>query len=274
MNWLRLHHEARNDRKLESLNDAEFRVWFNLLVMSSEQPERGVITFDDLELLALEVARGDAELLTRTLDRLVKLRIVESVTGRDRADESFVHFINFEKRQYDKPSDAPSATRERKARQRLRERETGVTEDVSHDGHAMSRDVTPQNREEQIQNREEKRRGEGADALTPLDKSRGSRLPIEWGPSDADWTYAASKGFSPPEIDTMAEKFRNHWTGTPGQRGRKVDWSATWRNWVISDAEKRDTRQPSRASPRTNGRLNAGDFFAQAAALEAQEQRR
>ena len=29
----------------------------------------------------------------------------------------------------------------------------------------------------------------------------------------------------------VAAKFRDHWISQPGQRGVKVDWLATWRNW-------------------------------------------
>jgi|GEM_PF-6679780 len=125
MKWLRLHTEARSDRKLDTLTDAEFRVWFNLLCMAGDSPERGTIEYEDMDLLAIEVARGDTELLTATLTKLVRLRIVQN-------DDETVSFVNFQKRQYDKPSDTPEATRERKAKQR----DSATKPD-------MSRPVTP-----------------------------------------------------------------------------------------------------------------------------------
>ena len=33
-------------------------------------------------------------------------------------------------------------------------------------------------------------------------------------------------------VDTVAEMFRDHWIAKPGKEGRKLDWLATWRNWV------------------------------------------
>lgn len=81
--------------------------------------------------------------------------------------------------------------------------------------------------------------------LTPTseDKSsevgtRGSRLPADWLPSPADVTYAAKEGFSAGEIQRVAETFRDWWKAQPGAKGRKVDWSATWRGWVRREADR------------------------------------
>lgn len=65
-------------------------------------------------------------------------------------------------------------------------------------------------------------------------KKRGARLPEDWALPD-DWrTYAVGKGLQDRQIALEAEKFRNHWISQPGQRGVKVDWLATWRNWIIN----------------------------------------
>lgn len=131
MKWFRVYSEARTDAKLESLTDAQHRVWFRLMCFAGDQGERGDIMGYDEELLAVEVARGDVDLLRSTLERLVKLRIIATGDG--------VRFVNWEKRQYDKPSDAPEQTRERKRKSRASSiEESSVT--------PMSRAVTPQNR--------------------------------------------------------------------------------------------------------------------------------
>jgi len=51
-------------------------------------------------------------------------------------------------------------------------------------------------------------------------------LPREWG----EW--AVAEGWSERVIREEAEKFRDHWISVSGQRGRKRDWRATWRNWM------------------------------------------
>ena len=35
-------------------------------------------------------------------------------------------------------------------------------------------------------------------------------------------------------MNTEAEKFRNYWTAKSGAGATKRDWSATWRNWIIT----------------------------------------
>lgn len=65
-------------------------------------------------------------------------------------------------------------------------------------------------------------------------KKRGARLSEDWTLPD-DWrTYAVGKGLQDRQIALEAEKFKNHWISQPGQRGVKVDWLATWRNWIIN----------------------------------------
>lgn len=50
-----------------------------------------------------------------------------------------------------------------------------------------------------------------------------------------------------PDLSPSAtwDRFRDHWTAKPGKDGVKLDWLATWRNWVRGE---RAMPQP-RASP-------------------------
>jgi uncharacterized protein YdaU (DUF1376 family) len=68
---------------------------------------------------------------------------------------------------------------------------------------------------------------------------RGGRIPDDWAPSDADRMYAASKGLPPARVDREAEAFRNYWMAVAGERGVKVDWPATWRNWILNAIERK-----------------------------------
>lgn len=79
----------------------------------------------------------------------------------------------------------------------------------------------------------------------PEGAKRGSRLSPDWQPSEIDHAYAASKGFTPAEIDRHAERFRNYWTAKAGAAALKLDWPATWRNWIISEAERRPGSAPT-----------------------------
>jgi hypothetical protein len=70
-------------------------------------------------------------------------------------------------------------------------------------------------------------------------KARGSRIAPDWSPSPDDRQSARSEGMPEAEIDRTAAKFRDFWAGKAGASGVKLDWPATWRNWVRSDCEKR-----------------------------------
>ena len=81
---------------------------------------------------------------------------------------------------------------------------------------------------------------------SPKEAVRGSRLASDWTlPSDwLDWSVKA--GLSEPDIRREAERFRDYWISKPGREAVKVDWQATWRNWMrkrIDDAKPRPVPQ-------------------------------
>lgn len=133
MNWLKLYTEAANDKKLATLDDAQFRVWFNLLCMAGSNEPRGTVEWDDHEILALEVAKCDTSLLLSTLQKLRKLRMIEGEDG-------CITFAKWEKRQSRYPSDEPAATAERQRKRRERLKNQNVTTVTS--CHDESRSVT------------------------------------------------------------------------------------------------------------------------------------
>jgi hypothetical protein len=69
-------------------------------------------------------------------------------------------------------------------------------------------------------------------------RTRGERIASDWRPSEADMGFALGRGMTRSQLDLEAEKFRNYWSAKAGAGARKVDWEATWRNWVISTMER------------------------------------
>lgn len=61
---------------------------------------------------------------------------------------------------------------------------------------------------------------------------KATRLPVAWTlPKDwAEW--AVSQGWPEPVVRSEAEKFRDYWIGKSGANATKLDWLATWRNWM------------------------------------------
>lgn len=63
------------------------------------------------------------------------------------------------------------------------------------------------------------------------DKQRGTRLAQDWvlTKSLGEWAQTERPDLN---IRQIAEQFKDYWIAQPGQKGVKLDWSATWRNWV------------------------------------------
>lgn len=210
MNWFRLYAEARTDKKLESLSDAEFRTWFNLLCYASEQPERGVIGDWEPDLLALEVAGGQTALLTETLAHLTRLRIV---TVTDEAI-SFLHWLD---RQYDKPSDQPPRVRERVARHRAHAGNApeppppGAVTPPPADAEACNAPVTPGNA--YTQNREYTEQIRSDQIAPPVSPPA---LPV------VACAAPAARSTGPPAVDNFAPFAERCWAAYPARHGKKL----------------------------------------------------
>jgi len=94
---------------------------------------------------------------------------------------------------------------------------------------AMQMHATGQDKTRHNKTRKKDRDGDIAMSPTP---KRATRIADNWRPNDADREFAESFGFSTPEIDTTADGFRDYWRAKAGRDAGKLDWSATWRNWV------------------------------------------
>lgn len=79
-------------------------------------------------------------------------------------------------------------------------------------------------------------------AKAKAEAAPATRLPADWVPADSERDFCRTER---PELDvaTTANRFRDYWIAQPGVKGRKTDWSATWRNWV------RNERAQPRALP-------------------------
>jgi uncharacterized protein YdaU (DUF1376 family) len=92
------------------------------------------------------------------------------------------------------------------------------------------------------------------------ENKRGSRLTQDWFLTKAMGEWATHER---PDIDVrlVAEQFKDYWIAQPGQKGVKLDWDATWRNWV------RNTKAP-KANPADIVRLTVPSKNEPDAALE------
>jgi uncharacterized protein YdaU (DUF1376 family) len=92
--------------------------------------------------------------------------------------------------------------------------------------------------------------------------ARGNRIAPNWAPTITDYAFASSEGMTREDINREADKFRDYWAAKSGREACKLDWSATWRNWVRSDFRKRNGSGSGNAS-RNGGRTDAFDRLAE-----------
>lgn len=95
---------------------------------------------------------------------------------------------------------------------------------------------------------------------------RGTRLPEDWKPTVEDTSFAVSLGLSDSRIALEAAKFRDYWHARAGPGGVKLNWSATWRNWIRNADDKHGAGRNSKAG---NGKSSGSDFFAGLAGVAA-----
>lgn len=60
---------------------------------------------------------------------------------------------------------------------------------------------------------------------------KATRIPADFAPSLRCIEWAKQK-YQAVNLTLETEKFVDYWSGISGQRGTKLDWQATWRNWI------------------------------------------
>lgn len=199
--WFRFYDDAINDPKVLRLSDALFRAWMTLLCIASKYD--GVLppTSDIALMLRVKVTKVAEWLAALTAAGLI-----------DNNDGVFAPH-NWNARQYKSDVTDPTAALRQKAyRERIKNRNATVT-------------VTDTRADtEQITDTEQSREDSA--------RKRGARLPADWKPSAEDANEAMKRLGGPIPAEQELLKFHDYWKAQPGQRGTKLDWDATWRNWI------------------------------------------
>jgi len=87
---------------------------------------------------------------------------------------------------------------------------------------------------------------------TVVKQNRGSRLQADFCLTN-DWKEFCRTERSDLDPQKVFDGFKDYWIAKPGQQGVKLDWLATWRNWVrnqkqglVNKADQVFTTVPSR----------------------------
>lgn len=75
-----------------------------------------------------------------------------------------------------------------------------------------------------------------SEAKASSEKTRATRLPEGWEPFAEDLATAVGL-IGADRAGRELEKFTDYWRAVPGAKGRKLDWNATYRNWMRKASE-------------------------------------
>jgi hypothetical protein len=222
VNWLRLWHDMPNDPKWRSIARVSGRpvsevtsVFVHVLVCASSSEERGRLEGwnDEDVAAALDMEPASVQAIREAMQG----RVLEGNL-----------LTSWEKRQRNREDDSAKRTKE------WRDRRRTVTQS----------DAPDKRRIEEI--REEEIREEKSEAPNPSPKNgsgsvHGSRFNLEALP-EAWAVFAATLGWDTDRIERTFISFADYWRSTPGAKGRKADWEATWRNWCRRNDESPPVR--------------------------------
>ena len=219
MQWFRFYNEALDDPKIQKLDGETFKAWINLLCLCARN--------DGLPNAVSDIAfalRLDLHGCSTVLSRLADAGLLDRLNGGVHGMHYGVH--SWDKRQYKSDTSTDRV-------KRFRKRSSNVDETVI--------ETAPD-----------------TDTDTDTDKSNSykrtalaTRLPNDWNPSNEDIEFANQTG-----VDWIknAEIFRDYWVAMPGVKGRKANWSATWRNWIRRASDQRVNRPQSKETAIEMGR--------------------
>lgn len=107
---------------------------------------------------------------------------------------------------------------------------------------------------ENVAEEEEEKHSTTAKAVVEPRK-RGTRITADWLPSEA--AIAAMRDEC-PTVHLQAEhrKFVDYWTAKAGRDGVKLNWDATWRNWIRRAAENSSSRLTSASGSTVDDKVN------------------
>lgn len=106
-------------------------------------------------------------------------------------------------------------------------------------------------KEQSVKKNQEERKEEPQHAVRA--DQRGARLPDDFclNSSMREW---ASLNTPNVDLEVSLAEFCDYWRGIPGQRGKKLDWPATWRNRMreLEGRARRNGNGNGTSQPRTN----------------------
>lgn len=237
MQWFKLHHGFMTDPKYglvaRTANTSKpnvIAIVIEMLEHASKQFVRGDISTLDLDVVGFNLS----------LDTDIIRDVTRDLSLRHFCDEARI--LNWEI--YQSPIDQTSAERSKRYREKQR---------IKLPSQTVTRDVTP-NHVDKTRLDKNSISMVGADKKAPSPppineeinkpkKVKGTRLDREWDLPEAWGEWAEKQGLNRAKIIDECDKFKDYWIAKSGTNATKVDWEATWRNWIRKHNEHKGTKK-------------------------------
>ena len=193
--WFRLYSEFAHDPKIQMLSEAMQRRYVMLMCLRCSEV---------LETLHETEIAFQLRLSTEELEQTKQLFISKNFIDKH------WNLLNWDKRQFVSDSSTMRVAKHRNKKKQVSNADETLQKRPSN---ATDTDTDT----EQIQKR--------------VNNKRGSRLAQDWVLSKSMGDWATQER---PDLDVrqVAEQFKDYWVAQAGQKGVKLDWDATWRNWI------------------------------------------
>jgi len=213
--WYRFYVETLDDPKVQKLPGEQFKGWVNLLSLAARN-EGDLPPVEDIAF-ALRMSEKDAQEL---IDNLIEKGLIDE-------NEIGLEPHNWNGRQY--KSDVST-----ERVKRFRKRHETVSETPNE---------TPpeQNRTDSDTETEQKKTA----TRKRVASKRGTRIPDDWKPDEimVSWALIENPGI---DLKKTIDSFTDYWRAKAGAAAVKLDWDATFRNWVRrQDGNTNRTRESS-----------------------------
>jgi uncharacterized protein YdaU (DUF1376 family) len=223
------HHIGDFNNATRHLTRVERSVYRDLIELYYDT-ERPLIA-DMTKLCRLIIARSDEEVTAA--EQVLNEFFTQTADGwfHDRCDEEIGKYHN-NKQAKSAAGKASAAKRAQKPTTESNDNATGAQQPLDSAGGS----VQPTSNQEPITINQEPQREEkpSPPAAQSSRAPRATRLPTDWQlPNEWEaWALTEQPSWTPEGARRVADSFRDHWIGKGGADARKVDWEATWRNWV------------------------------------------
>lgn len=210
--WFRMYAEIATDPKVQCMSESMQRRLMMLLCFRCG---------DVLATLhATEIAfalRISEEELAETKALFIQKKFI---------DEDW-NIMNWDKRQYVSDSSTERSRKHREQKKQDMQQECNVAASPPEQNRTDTehKDIVLCAKSQKPKKTPEKKNGERL--------SRGWELPEEWG------KWAEEQGLSYDEIVLQCDKFKDYWIAKAGKMAVKLDWQATWRNWIRTYLERK-----------------------------------